>query len=92
MATRTRNISLPEELDAAIQRRVRSGHYGNISDVIRASLRVLNREDMGERGRRLDSIMAKLPQQPITPALEQDIVRRVKQSRERERKAKTRDK
>jgi antitoxin ParD1/3/4 len=41
----TRNISLTEELDAAIKARVSSGRYENASEVVRAALRAL---DAGE--------------------------------------------
>jgi len=46
MATKTMNISLPGELKSFIDARVRSGFYGNASDVIRAGLRALTREEM----------------------------------------------
>jgi hypothetical protein len=39
VASKTRNISLPPELDRSIRERIRSGLYGNASDVIRAGLR-----------------------------------------------------
>src|SRR6266496_4013731 len=47
MAARPTNISLTPELKAFIDSRVRSGLYGNSSDVIRAGLRALVREELG---------------------------------------------
>jgi hypothetical protein len=46
MAAKTMNISLTPELRTSIDRRLRSGLYGNASDVIRAGLRTLSREEM----------------------------------------------
>lgn len=41
----TRNISLTEELDQYVSARVAGGRYGNASDVVRAGLRSLEREE-----------------------------------------------
>lgn len=84
MATKTMNISLTPELKASIELRVRSGRYGNASDVIRAGLRALFREEMAASYREFQEIMAQLPQDPITPEIEQRISRRVNQLRQAE--------
>ncbi len=81
MAAKTRNISLPPELDRFIEQRVRSGLYGNACDVIRAGLRALSREEMGASFRRFEEVMARLPQDPLTPDVEQDIEPRLRASR-----------
>ncbi len=81
MAAKTRNISLPPELDRFIEQRVRSGLYGNASDVIRAGLRALSREEMGTNLKRFEEVMARLPQEPLTPDVEQDIEVRIRASR-----------
>ena len=73
MAARPTNVSLTPELKAFIDERVRSGLYGNSSDVIRAGLRALIREELGPSLRQFDEIMAGLPQEPITPEIEQGI-------------------
>ena len=73
MAARPTNISLTPELKAFIEERVRSGLYGNSSDVIRAGLRALIREELGPSLRQFEEIMAGLPQEPITPEIEQEI-------------------
>jgi antitoxin ParD1/3/4 len=88
MATETMNISLPRELKASIDARVRSGLYGNASDVIRAGLRALLREEMGASIQRFEEILAGLPQEPeITPEVEQEIEQRVRRARARRGKA-----
>ena len=82
MSVKTRNISLPPELDALIGDRVRSGLYGDASEVVRAGLRALAREEMGVSLRQFDEIMAALPDgPPLTPEIEQDVERRVRAAR-----------
>ncbi len=75
------NISLPGELKSYIDDRVRSGFYGNASDVIRAGLRALTREEMGANLREYQEIVAKLPSDLITPEIEQEIVESVRRGR-----------
>ncbi len=87
MKTKTRSISLPGGMDAFIQTRVRSGQYASVSDVIRAGLRALSREEKGAAYRQFLEIMSQLPEgPPLTPALEQEIVAAIKQSRSTGRK------
>jgi antitoxin ParD1/3/4 len=81
MAVKTMNISLTHELKTAVDRRVRSGLYGNASDVIRAGLRALSREEMALDVKRFEEIMAQLPQDPITPEIEQEIERDIRRER-----------
>jgi len=79
------NISLPAELKEAIDRRVRSGHYGNASDVVRAGLRALSREEAGAMYREWRTIEAHLPRESITPEVEQRIERSIRKERTIER-------
>ncbi len=81
MATLTMNVSLTPELKAFIERRVRSGLYGNGSDVVRAGLRALVRQEMAEHYRRFQALVSTLPQDPITPEIEREIERRIKAAR-----------
>ena len=83
MKVRTRNVSLSGELDSQIDRRVKSGRYGNASDVIRAGLRALEREERAEVYRRWLDISDRLPKDPSTPEAEQLVVRLVRASRTR---------
>jgi len=80
MTAKPMNISLPGELKEFIDDRVRSGLYGNASDVIRAGLRALTREEMGASITQFEKIMSALPQDPITPEIEQEIVAVVRRS------------
>ncbi|MGC8550054.1 MAG: type II toxin-antitoxin system ParD family antitoxin [Acidobacteriaceae bacterium] len=41
----TRNVNLTEELDRFVASQIESGRYDNASEVVRAALRVLNREE-----------------------------------------------
>jgi antitoxin ParD1/3/4 len=41
----TRNVNLTNELDRFVLTKVESGRYGNASEVVRAALRTLERED-----------------------------------------------
>ena len=75
------NISLPEELKSFIDTRVRSGFHGNASDVIRAGLRALNREEMSASHRDFQDIMKSLPSDPLTSEIEQGIVQVVRRLR-----------
>ena len=82
MSVKTRNISLPPELDALIGDRVRSGLYGDVSEVVRAGLRAPTREEMGVSLRQFGEIMAALPDgPPLTPEIEQDVERRIRAAR-----------
>lgn len=86
MAVKTMNISLPGELKQFIDSRVRSGLYGNASDVVRAGLRALAREELGQSLKPFEEIMSGLPQEPITPDIEQDIERSIRAARTAERR------
>jgi putative addiction module CopG family antidote len=85
MAAQTMNVSLTPELKDAISRRVRSGLYGNASDVIRAGLRALAREEVRDSLEEFERIMAELPQDPITPEIEQHIEDSIRAARKAER-------
>jgi antitoxin ParD1/3/4 len=50
-----RSISLTPDLDDAIQRRIASGSYASLSEVIRAALRALERDEE-ERARKLAAL------------------------------------
>jgi antitoxin ParD1/3/4 len=42
----TRNVSLTEDLERFVSTKVKSGRYENASEVVRAGLRALEREEM----------------------------------------------
>ena len=41
----TRNVNFTDQLEQFVQAKVESGHYENASEVIRAALRTLDREE-----------------------------------------------
>jgi len=41
----TRNVNLTDELDRFVLKKVKSGRYDNASEVVRAALRTLEREE-----------------------------------------------
>lgn len=82
MAAKSLNVSLTPELRAAVDRRVRSGRYGNASDVLRAGLRALEREELGVGWREWQEARASLPSDPITADVEQRIEARIRSSRQ----------
>ncbi len=86
MAARPTMFSLSPELRAFIDSRVRSGLYGNSSEVIRAGLRALAREELGRSQKQFDEMMAALPQDPITRGIEQEIEHSVRTGRAEERR------
>lgn len=90
MPAKTMNISLTPELKASVEARVRSGHYGNASDVIRAGLRALAREEIGNAYAEWRAILARLPSDPLTPQIEQGVEAEVKAFRRRRQSKVTR--
>jgi antitoxin ParD1/3/4 len=48
----TRNVSLTAELNAFIRAQVASGQYQNASEVVRASLRLLQRQEHRDKRKR----------------------------------------
>ena len=89
MATKTMNISLTPELRTSIDRRLRSGLYGNASDVIRAGLRALSREEMAVAYQEWRKVAADLPQEPATPKIESRIERAIQAQRRKRNKRRT---
>lgn len=47
----TRNINLTDELDRLVEERVASGRYQNASEVVRAGLRLLDRQEREDEAR-----------------------------------------
>lgn len=47
----TRNVNLTAELDRFVATRVKSGRYENASEVVRAALRTLEREEQEQRAK-----------------------------------------
>ena len=81
------NISVTPQLRRAVERRVQSGQYGNASDVVRAGLRALDREESREMWSEWQQAKARLPRDEITAELEERIVQKIRKARQVERKA-----
>lgn len=47
----TRNVSLTVELDRFVSTRIKSGRYENASEVVRAALRTLERDEQEQRAK-----------------------------------------
>ena len=90
MAATTMNISLTPQLKAAVLSRVKSGLYGNASDVVRAGLRALTREEMAASRQQFLELVRTLPSEPITPEIEQEIEEAIRRERTEERREKAR--
>jgi putative addiction module CopG family antidote len=86
MTTETLHVSLTRQLKGSIERRVRSGLYDDASDVVRAGLRALAREEMAATYQEWREISAKLPREPITRRIEQRVERAIRSERAGERK------
>jgi len=41
----TRNVNLTDQLDRFVRAKIKTGHYENASEVVRAALRALEREE-----------------------------------------------
>lgn len=82
------NITLTPELRQSIERRVRSGLYGDASDVVRAGIRALQREEMGAVWVDWQQARAELPQELITPAIEQRVESKIRVLRRKQNRRK----
>jgi len=47
----TRNVSLPDALDAYVEESVQNGQYANASEVIREAIRELRRSELEDRAK-----------------------------------------
>jgi putative addiction module CopG family antidote len=76
-----KKLLLTPESRKFIDRRVRLGLYDNTSDVIRAGLQALSREERFLARRAWPQIAATLPKAWITPKIESRIERIIKKQR-----------
>ncbi|MCW5939407.1 MAG: type II toxin-antitoxin system ParD family antitoxin [Fimbriimonadaceae bacterium] len=56
---KTRNVSVPEALDAYVEKMVASGEFSSYSEVVREAIRLLKRTD-AEREQRRQSVIDRL--------------------------------
>jgi len=74
----TRNVNLTEELDRFIQEKLESGRYDNASEVVRAALRALEREER-EYEAKLAALRAAIAAGDASGFAEGDVFQRVRQ-------------
>ena len=73
----TRNVNLTDELDRFVAVKVSSGRYENASEVVRASLRALEREEL-EYDARLAALHKALEEGEASGLAEDGVAERVR--------------
>jgi antitoxin ParD1/3/4 len=76
----TRNVSLTDELDRFVAEKIESGRYHNASEVIRASLRSLERDEREDEAR-LEWLRAEIAKGDASGVAEGDVFARVRAAR-----------
>ncbi|HEX4321854.1 MAG TPA: type II toxin-antitoxin system ParD family antitoxin [Acidobacteriaceae bacterium] len=74
----TRNVNLTEELDSFVLSKVKDGRYENASEVVRASLRLLEREER-EYEAKLTALRAAIEEGMASGIAEGDVFARLRQ-------------
>ena len=75
----TRNVNLTDELDRFVLKKVKSGRYENASEVVRAALRTLEREDQ-EYEAKLTALRAAIDEGDASGVAEGDVFARVRKT------------
>jgi antitoxin ParD1/3/4 len=76
----TRNVSLTDELDGFVAAKIDSGRYHNASEVIRAGLRTLEREER-EYDVKMEALRAAIAKGDASGIAEGDVFARVRAAR-----------
>jgi antitoxin ParD1/3/4 len=74
----TRNVNLTQELDSFVLARVESGRFENASEVVRAALRTLEREERVYEAR-LEALRAAIDQGDASGVAEGDVFAQVRE-------------
>jgi antitoxin ParD1/3/4 len=82
----TRNVNLTPELDQFIAAKIESGRYDNASEVVRAALRHLEREEQ-EYETKMAALIKALDDGLASGTAEGDVFARVRATRKLRRKA-----
>lgn len=77
----TRNINLSAELDTFVATKVKTGRYGNASEVIRAALRSLDREER-EYEARLEALGRAIDEGDASGVAEEGVFQRIRANRQ----------
>ncbi|MBI2150791.1 MAG: type II toxin-antitoxin system ParD family antitoxin [Acidobacteria bacterium] len=75
----TRNVNLTDELDRFVLKKVESGRYENASEVVRAALRTLEREEQ-EYEAKLAALRAAIDEGDASGVAEGDAFTRVRET------------
>lgn len=75
----TRNVNLTDELDRFVLSKVQSGRYENASEVVRAALRMLDREEQ-EYAAKIDRLRAAIDEGDASGIAEGDSFTRVREA------------
>jgi antitoxin ParD1/3/4 len=75
----TRNVNLTDELDRFVAKKVKSGRYENASEVVRAGLRTLEREEQRHVAK-LAALRAAIDKGDASGAAEGDVFGRVRKT------------
>ena len=76
----TRNVNLTDELDRFVLAKVRSGRYENASEVIRAALRTLERDER-EYEAKLTALRAAIDEGNASGVARNNVFARVRKTR-----------
>jgi antitoxin ParD1/3/4 len=77
----TRNVNLTEELDRFVAAKIENGRYENASEVVRAALRTLEREER-EYEAKLAVLRAAIDEGDASGIAEGDVFARVREARD----------
>jgi antitoxin ParD1/3/4 len=75
----TRNVNLTAELDRFVTKKVKTGRYENASEVVRAGLRTLEREER-QYEVKLAALRAALDEGDVSAIAEGDVFGRVRKA------------
>jgi antitoxin ParD1/3/4 len=75
----TRNVNLTDELDRFVLKKVKSGRYENASEVVRAALRTLEREEQ-EYEAKLSALRTAIDEGDASGVAEGDVFARVRKT------------
>jgi antitoxin ParD1/3/4 len=75
----TRNVNLTSELDRFVLKKVQSGRYENASEVVRAALRTLEREER-EYEAKLTALRAAIDEGDASGVADGDVFARVRET------------
>jgi antitoxin ParD1/3/4 len=75
----TRNVNLTQELDSFVLARVQSGRFENASEVVRAALRTMEREELVFEAK-LEALRAAIDEGDASGVAEDDVFAQVREA------------